>query len=121
MDRLNNFDQDSGSSGRAAAYSLQFDPHLMNQKNQEADSTNPNFYQTIDDHLYDEIKQKAESSGEFGSFQSMSLGCCHFLPLHMHPKGLKLNNYENNESSLCKSSLTPRPELKKKHWNQNFN
>ena len=55
---LNNFDQDSNSSGRAAQYSLQYDAELMNQKNHEADQTNPNFYSSIDDHLYDEIKLK---------------------------------------------------------------
>lgn len=54
MDRLNNFDHDSNSSGRAGAYSLRYDPQLMNQKNHEADLTNPNF----EDHLYDEIKLK---------------------------------------------------------------
>lgn len=58
MDRLNNFDHDSNSSGRAAAYSLQYDPELMNQKNHDADMTNPNLYSSIDDHLYDEIKLK---------------------------------------------------------------
>jgi hypothetical protein len=58
MDRLNNFDHDSNSSGRAAAYSLQYDPELMNQKNHDADLTNPNLYSSIDDHLYDEIKLK---------------------------------------------------------------
>jgi hypothetical protein len=58
VDRLNNFDHDSNSSGRAAAYSLQYDPQLMNQKNHDADLTNPNFYNSIDDHLYDEIKLK---------------------------------------------------------------
>lgn len=58
LDRLNNFDHDSNSSGRAAAYSLQYDPELMNQKNHEADMTNPNLYYSIDDHLYDEIKLK---------------------------------------------------------------
>lgn len=31
----------------------------MTQKNKDADSTNPNFYSSIDDeHVYDEIKQK---------------------------------------------------------------
>lgn len=55
---LNNFDDASNSSGRAAAYSLQYDPELMNQKNHEADLTNPNLYCSIDDHLYDEIKLK---------------------------------------------------------------
>lgn len=55
---LNNFDNASNSSGRAAAYSLQYDPELMNQKNHEADLTNPNLYCSIDDHLYDEIKLK---------------------------------------------------------------
>jgi hypothetical protein len=55
---LNNFDNASNSSGRAAAYSLQYDPELMNQKNHEADLTNPNLYSSIDDHLYDEIKLK---------------------------------------------------------------
>jgi hypothetical protein len=56
--QLNNLDQESNSSGRAAAYSLQYDPELMNQKNHEADMTNPNLYYSIDDHLYDEIKLK---------------------------------------------------------------
>lgn len=60
VDRLNNFDHDSNSSGRAAAYSLQYDSQLLNQKNQEADQTNPNLYTTIDDHLYDEIKLKGD-------------------------------------------------------------
>jgi hypothetical protein len=55
---LNNFDNASNSSGRAANYSLQYDPELMNQKNHEADLTNPNIYCSIDDHLYDEIKLK---------------------------------------------------------------
>lgn len=55
---LNNFDNASNSSGRAAAYSLQYDPEFMNQKNHEADLTNPNLYSSIDDHLYDEIKLK---------------------------------------------------------------
>lgn len=64
MDRLNNFDQDSNSSGRAAAYSLQYDSQLMNQKNHEADLTNPNVYTTIDDHLYDEIKLKGGDLGK---------------------------------------------------------
>lgn len=60
MDRLNNFDVDSNSSGRAGAYSLQYDSQLMNQKNLEADSTNPNFHDDLyGDHLYDEIKLKA--------------------------------------------------------------
>lgn len=64
MDRLNNFDQDSNSSGRAAAYSLQYDSQLMNQKNHDADLTNPNVYTTIDDHLYDEIKLKGGDTGK---------------------------------------------------------
>lgn len=63
MDRLNmnNFDQDSNSSGRAAAYSLQYDSQLMNQKNHEADLTNPNLFE---DHLYDEIKLKGGDLGK---------------------------------------------------------
>lgn len=64
MDRLNNFDHDSNSSGRAAAYSLQYDSQLMNQKNHDADQTNPNFYNAIDDHLYDEIKLKGGDLGK---------------------------------------------------------
>lgn len=64
VDRLNNFDQDSNSSGRAAAYSLQYDSQLMNQKNHEADLTNPNLYTAIEDHLYDEIKLKGGDLGE---------------------------------------------------------
>lgn len=59
MDRLNNFDQESNSSGRAAAYSLGYDSQLINQKNHEADLTNPNGYNNFDDHLYAEIKLKA--------------------------------------------------------------
>lgn len=55
---LNNFDNPSNSNGRSHAYSLQYDPELMNQKNHEADLTNPNLYCSIDDHLYDEIKLK---------------------------------------------------------------
>ena len=65
MDRFNNFDHDSNSSGRAGAYSLQYDPHLMNQKNHEADLTNPNLY---DDHLYDEIKLKGDIGEYFFLF-----------------------------------------------------
>lgn len=66
VDRLNNFDQDSNSSGRAAAYSLQYDSQLMNEKNHLADLTNPNVYTSIDDdHLYAEIKQKGESGKIF--------------------------------------------------------
>lgn len=61
VDQLNNFDHDSNSSGRAAQYSLQYDAELMNQKNHDADQTNPNFYSSIDDHLYDEIKLKCEN------------------------------------------------------------
>lgn len=30
----------------------------MDMKNREADLTNPNFYSSIDDHVYDEIKNK---------------------------------------------------------------
>jgi len=69
LDQLNNFDHDSNSSGRAASYSLQYDPTLLNQKNLEADSTNPNLYHSIEDlkdyHLYDEIKQKVVDMGKF--------------------------------------------------------
>lgn len=61
MHRMNNFDQDSNSSGRAAAYSLQYDSQLMNQKNHEADLTNPNLFE---DHLYDEIKLKGGDLGK---------------------------------------------------------
>jgi multiple epidermal growth factor-like domains protein 10/11 len=64
LDRLNNFDHDSNSSGRAGAYSLQYDSELMNQKNHAADLTNPNLYYSIDDHLYDEIKLKCADLGE---------------------------------------------------------
>lgn len=66
MDRLNNFDIDSNSSGRAGAYSLNYDSQLMNQKNFEADLTNPNvdMYTNIEDHLYDEIKLKACDMGK---------------------------------------------------------
>jgi hypothetical protein len=61
VERLNNFDHDSNSSGRAAAYSLQYDSQLMNQKNHEADLTNPNFDDSLYvDHLYDEIKLKGD-------------------------------------------------------------
>lgn len=65
LNNLNNFDNDSNSSGRAAAYSLQYDPRLMNQKNFDADLTNPNVYHSIEDHVYDEIKLKAEGSEEY--------------------------------------------------------
>lgn len=70
VDSLNNFnDPDSNLNGRAAAYSLEYDAQLMNQKNHNANLTNPNLYQSIkdlnDDHLYDEIKQKAIDQGEF--------------------------------------------------------
>lgn len=69
LDRMNNFDQDSNSSGRAAAYSLQYDSQLMNEKNHLADLTNPNVYTSIDDdHLYAEIKQKGESGKIFDAF-----------------------------------------------------
>lgn len=69
VDRLNNLDQDSNSSGRAAAYSLQYDSQLMNEKNHLADLTNPNVYTSIDDdHLYAEIKLKGESGIIFDRF-----------------------------------------------------
>lgn len=65
LDRMNNFDHNSNSSGRAAAYSLQYDSQLMNQKNHDADMTNPNWYHDIDDHLYDEIKLKGDLGKKF--------------------------------------------------------
>ena len=62
--RLNNFnDDESNLNGRAASYSMQYDPELLNSKNFQADMTNPNLYHSIEDvskdyHLYDEIKNK---------------------------------------------------------------
>jgi hypothetical protein len=64
MNGFNNLDTDSSSSGRSKSYTLQFDPQLMNEKNHEADLTNPNMY-NYDDHLYAEIKLKAGDSGKF--------------------------------------------------------
>ena len=58
LDRMNNFhDDDSNVSSRAGTYSIQFDSD-MSHKNYQADMTNPNLYQSIDDHVYDEIKNK---------------------------------------------------------------
>lgn len=34
------------------------DDDVMTQKNKDADSTNPNLYSIIDEHVYDEIKHK---------------------------------------------------------------
>ena len=69
IERLNNFDQESNSSGRAGAYTLQYDSQLMKEKNREADLTNPNVYHTIEDHLYDEIKIKGGCSGKVLNFR----------------------------------------------------
>lgn len=65
LNHLNNLDNDSNlNGGRSTSYALQYDPHLMNLKNQEADMTNPNFYNAFDEHLYDEIKLKAGDMGQ---------------------------------------------------------
>lgn len=64
LQNLNILEADSSLSGRSTSYALQYDPTLMNQKNHEADLTNPNFYNGFDDHLYAEIKLKADN-GEF--------------------------------------------------------
>lgn len=63
LNHLNILDTDGHLNGRSTSYALQYDPHLMNQKNHEADMTNPNFY-NFDDHLYDEIKLKGGDLGE---------------------------------------------------------
>lgn len=60
--KLGMIDDDSSvGSSRAGTYSVNFNGD-MNQKNLNADLTNPNYYHTIDasnnEHLYDEIKQK---------------------------------------------------------------
>lgn len=100
MDRLNNFDHDSESSGRAAAYSLHYDSQLMNQKNMEADQTNPNFYNGIDDdHLYDEIKLKSGDLGKNFYLKFHFYEQFQFILINAHTPGdKKLNNYENNQS-----------------------
>lgn len=72
IDRLNNFNDESNLNSRATTYSLKYDPELMNQKNFQADMTNPNLYHSIEDvskdyHLYDEIKNK-DGYKDIGSY-----------------------------------------------------
>jgi hypothetical protein len=67
LDRYKFGDDESNASSRAGSYSIQY----LNDKNLNADLTNPNVYHSIDeitkDHVYDEIKQK-ESYSNLGKF-----------------------------------------------------
>lgn len=58
MDRYRN-DMSSVGSSRAASYFMSaFNADPSDFKNFQADMTNPNFYQAVEDHVYDEIKHK---------------------------------------------------------------
>ncbi|CAO1410958.1 unnamed protein product [Diamesa serratosioi] len=85
--QLNNFNRDDSNLSDQASYN----PDYLNQKNFEADSTNPDLYHSIEDisqdHLYDEIKKAKEEMREDESRKSQSLA--HFRELISKHPGIK--------------------------------
>uniref|UniRef100_A0A336M5K8 CSON012428 protein n=1 Tax=Culicoides sonorensis TaxID=179676 RepID=A0A336M5K8_CULSO len=57
LDRYRYDDGSSMASSRAGTYSMNYN-HDLSMKNFNADLTNPNIYEAVKDHVYDEIKQK---------------------------------------------------------------
>lgn len=114
---MNNFhDDDSNVSSRAGTYSIQFDSD-MSHKNFQADMTNPNLYHSIDDHVYDEIKNKDgyKDLGKLSkimNFTNKYTNCKNLLELQTpslikwikEKDTEKIQNSENKLENLGKSS-----------------
>ena len=93
--QMNNFNGDDSNLSDRASYSV-FNPDYLNQKNIEADSTNPDFYHSIEDiskdHLYDEIKKGLLN--DFLSFNDFEI---YFVSLDLE--------YDHLDHSLNRSNI----------------